>query len=157
MQCPPRPGPGIKGHESEGLCGGAVDDFPNIETHAQAELLQFVHQRDIDAAENVFEQLHHLGGARGADRNDLRNDLRVHAGGGASAWRIYSADDFGNLRQAELLVAGIFALGRKGQIEIGSDVLGASVRRSGTASRPFRESAARVPRWCPDTWCFRER
>ena len=54
-----------------------------------------------------------------ADRHHARNDLRVQPCGRAPARRIDAADDFGNLRQAELLVAGIFALGRKGQIEIG--------------------------------------
>ena len=89
--------------------------------HAQAEQFEFVDQGDVHAAENIFEQLGHFRGARGADRHDLRDDLRVQSRGSAAARRIDAADDFRNLRQAVLLVAGIFALGRKGQEEIGRD------------------------------------
>ena len=70
-------GAGIKGHEAEGLGGGGVDDFPDIDIHAQAEHFQLVDQRDVDAAENIFEQLGHFGGARGADGDDFGDDLGV--------------------------------------------------------------------------------
>ena len=128
---------GIKGHEAEGLGRGAVDNFPDIQIHAQAKLLQLVHQRDVHAAKYIFEQLHHLRRARGADRNHLRNDLRVESRGGAAARRIRSANHFRNLRQAVLLVAGIFALGRKGKIEIGSDVFRIWAVRHGQRKPPF--------------------
>ena len=91
-------------------------------SHAQAEHLQFVDQRDVDAAKNIFKQLGHFRGARGADRHDTRNNLRVNRLRGAAARRIHAADDLGNLRQPELLVAGIFALRRKRQKEIAGDI-----------------------------------
>ena len=108
-------GAGIKRHEAEGLGRGAVDDFPDVEIHAQAELLQLVHQRDVHAAEDVFEQLDHFGGARGADGNDVSRRSARRGPRRASAGRIDAANDFGNLREAELFVAGIFALRREGQ------------------------------------------
>ena len=50
------------------------------------KLLQFVDQRDVHAAENIFEQLGHFGGARGADRHNLRDDLRVKRTAAACRW-----------------------------------------------------------------------
>jgi hypothetical protein len=131
---------GIEGHEAERFCGGAIDNFENIEIHAQAELLQFVHQRDIHAAKNIFEQFHHLGGARGADRNYFRNDLGVEAGGCASAWGIHATHYFGDLRETELLVTRIFTLRGEGEIKIGRDVFGAFAVRDGAAQSAFFEN-----------------
>src|SRR3984885_8280932 len=110
----PETGPGIERHEAEGFCGGAVDDLPDVEAHAQAELLELVNHGDVHAAENVLHELDHFGCARGGDRNDFRHDLRVEAGCGAAARWVNAADDFWNLREAELFVAGIFAFGREG-------------------------------------------
>ncbi len=144
MQWPPRPGPGIKRHEAERLGGGAVDDFPDIEVHAQGELLQFVDQRDVHAAENIFKQLDHLRRARRADRHDFRDDLRVEVHGRLALGGIDAADHFRNLRQAELLVAGIFALGRKRQVKIGRACFRrfGAARPADTSSRPFRGSGS---------------
>src|SRR6202008_4796707 len=79
---------------------------------------QFVDQGDVDASEDVFEQLGHFRGAGSADGNDTSNDLAVERNRRAAAGGIDAADDFGNLRQAVLLVPGIFALRRKGEKEI---------------------------------------
>ena len=73
MQWPPRPGPGIERHEAERLGLGGVDHFPHVDAHAMAHQRQLVDQADVDGAEGVLEQLHHLGDARRADRDD-----RVH-------------------------------------------------------------------------------
>src|SRR5262249_27325030 len=103
----------------------AVDDFPDVEIHAEAELLEFVDHGDVDAAEDVLHELDHFGRAGGGDGDDFGNDLRVHQGCGAPAGRIHTADNFRDLGQAVLFIAGVFALGREGEIEIGSDVLAA--------------------------------
>ena len=68
---------GVEGHEAEGLGGGGVDDFPDVDAHAQAEHFQLVDQRDVDAAEDVFEQLGHFRGAGRADGHDFGNDRCV--------------------------------------------------------------------------------
>src|ERR1700676_5023566 len=112
----------IERHVSEGLGGGRIDNFPDIDIHAQAEHFQLVHQCDIYAAENILEQLGHFRGARGADRNDFSDHLAVKGERGARAGGIYTTNDFRDLRQAILLVAGIFALGRKGEEKIARDV-----------------------------------
>src|ERR1700722_12671173 len=99
-------GAGIKGHEAEWFCGSAIDNFENIEIHAQAKLFQFVYERNIHAAEDIFEELHHFGGARGTDGNHFRDDLGVQPCRSASAGRIHATHYFGNLREAELSVTG---------------------------------------------------
>ena len=108
--------------------------------HAQAEHFQFVDQSDVHAAEDIFEQLGHFRGAGGADRNDARHDLGVKRHGGAAAGWIDAADDLGNLRQAELLVAGIFALGRKGQEEVAWNVFALGARGDGAAQTTLFEN-----------------
>ena len=112
----------IERHEAEGLGGRGVDHFPDVHAHAQAEHFQFVDQRDVDAAEDIFQQLGHFRGARGADRNHLGNDRRVDRLRRAAAGWVDAANDLGNLRQAELLVAGIFAFRRESQEEVAGHV-----------------------------------
>src|SRR6187200_441391 len=67
---PAKPGPGIKSHEPERLGAGGVDDFPDVDVHLPAHQRQFVHEADIDGAERVLQQLHHLGDARRRDADD---------------------------------------------------------------------------------------
>ena len=76
MQWPPRPGPGIERHEAERLGLGRVDHFPHVDVHAVAHQRQLVDQADVHRAERVLEQLHHLGDAGRADRDD-RLDRRA--------------------------------------------------------------------------------
>src|ERR1700730_4381946 len=101
----------IERHEAEGLGGGSVDNFPDIHAHTQAEHLEFVDQCDVDAAKDIFQELGHFRSARGADRDHFCHYLRVESKRGTAAWRIDPADDFGNLRQAILLVSRIFSFG----------------------------------------------
>src|SRR4029077_6989061 len=131
---------GVKGHEAKRLCGCAIDDFENIEIHAQAKLFEFIYERDIHAAENIFEELHHFGGARGVDGNHFRDDLRVQPCSGASAGRIHATNYFGNLREAELFVAGIFPLRGESEIKIGSDVFAAFAIYDGAAQAALLEN-----------------
>src|SRR5581483_1647844 len=52
---------GVEGVKTERLGGCGLDDFPDVQPHAQAEHLQFVHQGDVDAAINILQQLGHFG------------------------------------------------------------------------------------------------
>src|SRR5579875_1726428 len=61
--------PRIKGGESKRLGLSRADDLPDVQAHALAEQLQFVHQSDIDAPIDVFEQLGHLRCARRTDQD----------------------------------------------------------------------------------------
>ena len=62
-------GAGLEAHEAERLRGGGVDDLPDVDAHAVAELRQLVDQRDVDGAEDVLEQLGQLGRLRGGHRD----------------------------------------------------------------------------------------
>src|SRR5579864_1799073 len=51
----------IERHEAEGLGGGRLDYLPDIDAHGVVDHLEFVHERDVDGAENVLGELHRLG------------------------------------------------------------------------------------------------
>jgi hypothetical protein len=69
-----------------------------------------------------------------------RDDLGIESRGCASAWGIYATHYFGNLREAELLVARIFSLRGESEIEIGRDAFGAFAVRDGAAQTAFFEN-----------------
>ena len=49
-------------HEPERLGGSGPDHLPHVEVHPLAQQRQLVDERDIDVAEDVLEELGHLGG-----------------------------------------------------------------------------------------------
>src|SRR5206468_572762 len=63
--------------ETEWLCFRRIDYLVNIDAHSHAKLLQFVYQRDVDAAVDVLKELRHLGCSRAADSNDSPEDRAV--------------------------------------------------------------------------------
>ena len=50
-------GPRIEAHESEGLRRRGVEHFPDVDAHAVEDHLELVHERDVDGAEDVLDQL----------------------------------------------------------------------------------------------------
>jgi hypothetical protein len=62
----------------------------------------------------------------------------AHNPAAASAGRIHATDYFGDLRQAELFVAGMFSLRREGEIKIGE------AKKLMIAERRDRDTGARV-------------
>src|SRR5262249_16425129 len=62
-------GPGIERLEPERLRGSRINNFPDIQVHAEAEHLQFVDECDVDAAVNVFQELSHFGRCRRRNAN----------------------------------------------------------------------------------------
>ena len=86
-------------------------------SHAQAEHLQFVDQRDVDAAIDIFQQLGHLGGGGRGDGNGALEDGSVEGAGQFRSLRVDSAHNFGDVAAGHSGVAGIFALGGKGNEE----------------------------------------
>ena len=108
----------IERHESERLGGRGVDHFPDVDAHAIAHQRHFVDQADIDHAEGVFEQLHHLGHAGGADRHHLFKSLRIEQRAQLGACGRNAAHHFRDVRGLVLRVAGIDALRRKTQEEV---------------------------------------
>ena len=78
----------LEAHEAERLRRGGVDDLPDVDAHAVREHRHLVDERDVDRAEDVLEELRHLGDLGGADRHDLRADRRVDLRGPLRArWR----------------------------------------------------------------------
>ena len=112
-------GAGIEGLEAERLCLGRVDDFVDIDAHPHAELLELVDQRDVDAAVDVFKQLGHLGDRGAADLDDAAEDGAIEGRSQLRGCRAAAADDLGNVVPGDGVVAGIFALGRKGDVDAG--------------------------------------
>ena len=135
-------GAGIKGLEAEGLGLGGVDDFVNVDAHAHAELLQLVDQRDVDAAVDVLEQLGHLRDGRAADRNDAAEDGAVEARGKLGSSRAAAANDLGNVVTGNGLVAGVFALRRKG--DVNPSVVASCERLSSPWRLPFSRSGTTI-------------
>ena len=73
--------------EAERLGRRGADDFLNIDAHLVGDDLHLVDEADVHDAMNVLEQLRELGGARGADRNDLVDHLAVERDAGFEAGR----------------------------------------------------------------------
>jgi hypothetical protein len=105
--------PRIKRHEAERFRLRGGDDLPDVNVHRAINRLEFVDERDVDAAENVFEQLRRLGraavrdGNESADRRANKFPLRRFQTRGR-----VTADDFGNFRNLAAGIAGVFALRR---------------------------------------------
>ncbi len=117
MQWPPSPGAGIESLETERLGLRCVDYFVDIDAHAHAELFEFVDQGNVDAAINVFEQLGHFGDRRAADGHDTAENGPVHRGSQLDSDGAAPSYDLGNVMAGDGVVAGIFALGREGDVD----------------------------------------
>jgi len=110
-------GSGIEGLKAEWLGLGCVDDFVNIDAHAHAELLELVDQRDVDAAIDVFKELGHLGDGGAADGDYTTEDGTVEGGSKFDRGGTATPHYLGNVVTGDGVIAGIFALGRKGNVE----------------------------------------
>ena len=87
MQCPPRPGPGIERHEAERLGLRGLDHLPDVDAHPVEDHLELVHERDVDRAEDVLEQLRGLGDPARRDRDHLVERGAVERRGGLGGRR----------------------------------------------------------------------
>jgi hypothetical protein len=70
-------GAGVEGLKAKWLGRGGLDDFPNIQSHAQCQELQLIDQGDVYAAVNVFQQLSHLGDCRRRHWDDAVENCSV--------------------------------------------------------------------------------
>ena len=111
-------GAGVKRHVSKRLGPRCVDYFPDIDAHGRVNHFEFVDQRNVDPAKDVFQQLGRFGGtARGDgdhcfDGPAVNRDCLVTAGCGVAS------DHLGDLRHLAVGIARIFALWRKRQVKI---------------------------------------
>src|SRR5260370_1256968 len=63
----PPAGPWIKAHETERLGRRGIEDLPDVDVQTLVDHLQLVDECDVDAPEDVLEQLGGLSGARTGD------------------------------------------------------------------------------------------
>ena len=111
-------GAGIKRHEAERLGARGGDGIPDVNVQRGINALEFVDQRDVDAAKNIFQQLCRFGGPAIRHGNQSADGARINfLRGGQTRGRV-AADDFRNVGDFALGIAGIFALGRKREMEI---------------------------------------
>ena len=108
----------VKRHEAERFGLGRVDDLPDINPHGAIDDLEFIYEGNVDAAKRVFEQLRCLGRAAGRDRHDRFDRLGIERDGLLQAGRRIASDNLGNERNLAVGIAGVFAFGRKRQMEI---------------------------------------
>ena len=80
-------------------------------------MLELVNQRDVDAAIDVLEQLGHLGDASGRDADGALEDAFVQGCGERGGYLFVPANDLGNVVARDGVVAGIFPLGREGNVK----------------------------------------
>src|ERR1700722_17426704 len=108
--------------KAERLGGSCADHFPDVDSHAQTQQLEFVDQCDVHAAVDVFKQLGHLRDGRRRNRNCAIKNGSVERAGKFGSSRIQSADHFGNIAASHGSVSRIFAFGRESDEKfVGSD------------------------------------
>ena len=110
------PGTGLEAHEPVGLGRGRVDDLPDVDSHPLGEDRQLVDERDVDRAEDVLEQLGHLGGLGRRDPDDVIADAAVELLGALGAGRRDPADHLGRVAQRVVGAPGSTRSGEKARL-----------------------------------------
>jgi hypothetical protein len=112
------PRAGVEAHEPERLGGGRVDDLPDVDAESLAEHRELVHERDVDRAEDVLEQLGELGGVRVRDLDDPVADLDVELDRMAGAGLGQAPDDLRRRPDREVRPSRVDPLRGEGEVEI---------------------------------------
>ena len=133
-----------EGHEAERLGRRGVDDLPDVEAHPLAQQRELVDERDVHVAEDVLEQLGHLGRVGRGELVAPRRRAR-RAGGpppASSSAGVIAADQARDGHVARVAVAGADPLGREGELEVGAGDQAGSLEllaeRAGRRARPCR-------------------
>jgi hypothetical protein len=104
--------------EAERLRRRRVDHLPHVDPHAIEEDLQLVHERDVDAAVGVLEDLRGLGDARRADGDDALDDRAVERARDARTRGRRPADELRDRARREATVRRILPLGREREEDV---------------------------------------
>ncbi len=118
MQWPPRPGPGLNGHEAERLRRCGLDDLPDVDVHPVAELRELVDERDVDRPEDVLEELRELGRLGRRDGVHVLDRRRVERRGRSGRALVDASDDLGDGLRRPVLTPRIDPLGREREVEV---------------------------------------
>jgi hypothetical protein len=121
-RAPAHPGPGLEAHEAVGLGAGRVDDLPDIDAHALGEDRELVHERDVDRAEDVLEQLCHLGRLGRGDALDVLANAPVELGRTVGAGLGDAADHLRRVVQRVVGPARVDALGGERDVDVRTDL-----------------------------------
>src|SRR5947207_11055517 len=99
----------IERHEPKGLRLCRFDNFPDVNSHSGVNEFELVNQCNIDAAENILQQLRSFGDATRRDRYKRVDRLTISRHGTIEAgWRV-SSYNLGNQFNLILFVSRIFA------------------------------------------------
>src|SRR5438046_9410210 len=96
----------IKRHEPKWLCLGGINHLPDIDAHRAVNDLEFVDEGDVDAAENIFEELDRLRDAARGNRHDRLDGKTVERLGFFKTSRRITAHNFGNVSHPAAGIAG---------------------------------------------------
>src|SRR5262249_35693925 len=129
----------IERMESKGLCSCRSDNFPDIDTHADAKQFQLVYQGDVHATVDVLQQLGHLRCSRPGNRNGAIEDGLVKPAGEVGGCGVKTADNLRNIAPSYRVVSWVFPLGRKSYVEL--SIAGATISRS------FELGRVRLENW----------
>ena len=115
---PTDPGSGVEGHEAEGLGLGGLDDLPDIDPHRGVDPFQFIHEGDVDEAEDVLGEFHRLCGVATTHGDDTFDGLGVEGHGPFQAGGGDASHDLWHVAQEALGIARILPFRREGEAEV---------------------------------------
>ena len=105
-------------HETKRLGARGANHFPHINAHWRERGLEFIHQRNVDGAENILKQLCALGNFRAGHFNHFLDALAIHRGRKFSGLLTNAADQLWNSACGMALASRIFTLWTEGRENI---------------------------------------
>src|ERR1700733_4380153 len=126
----------IKGLEAEGFGRSRCDHFPNVYAHAEAKQFQFVHQRDVHAAINIFQQLGHFRRCRARYADHAVKCNVVESAGSLGRGTAQTPDHFWNVASVDAGIARVLTLRRiSHQNTVGDDGIANNPDTAGALDR----------------------
>ena len=105
-------------HETERLGGCGIDHPPHVDTELASEHRHLVHERDVDVAERVLEQLRHLGLGGRTDRHGAIHQRRVELVDRSQRRGVDARHHLRRVHERVGDVARVDALGRIPEVEV---------------------------------------
>ena len=109
---------GIKRLVAEWFGTGAADDFPDVDAHSVEKLFELVYHGDIDAAVDIFDDFYGFCCFAGVDWDHCVDSVAVYFKGDVHGRFVDGTDDLWYCASVEVGVAGVFAFGRVGHVEV---------------------------------------
>ena len=109
---------GPEGHEPEGLGGSRINDFPDVEAHPLAQHGQLVDQGDVHVAEDVLQQLGHLGRVWRRQFNHGAVDVAEQSCGTPGGRGRHPADQSRDVGARACRIARVDPLWNEGEVKV---------------------------------------